>query len=462
MAKYDVAIIGAGPGGIFTALNLIQKKPNLKICLIEKGKSPYERSNSKREDKTSGFAGAGAFSDGKIIYSLDKSYGGNLQDYIHDINYFQFLMDEVDKTFMHFATSDIPIFGDDLEKIKDIKLKAARNGMSLLSGKVRHCGTDQNLIIVKNMYEYLKDKIDIIFNYEVDTIIKKEDHFCLFNKFSEVADYTCKYLVVMPGRSGNSFFEKIAKANNLTIINNAIDVGVRIEFPDWVGKDLDQILYEPKLLIRTPKTDLKTRTFCYNPNGFVVQESILDNNGKEIVTVNGHSNSELGERSQNTNFALLVSTSFTQPFNEPTIYGQSVARLCNLLANGGVLVQRLKDLKNNIRSKKHHLSEMNLQPTLKEAEAGDLRFALPSKQIDAILESIEILDKIMPGINGNDTLLYAPEIKFYSIRGKLTNKLETEIENMYAGGDGAGVSRGISQAAASGIIVANSIIEKIN
>jgi uncharacterized protein len=466
MSKYDVCIIGAGPGGIFTALELIERKPDLKICILEKGKPLSERDHKNREDLTCGFAGAGAYSDGKIIYSLDKSYGGNLQDYIFDLNYFQKLMDKVDETYMRFSNDkNIPIFGDDLEKINPIKIKAARNGMSLLLGRIRHCGTDQNEVIMKNLYNYLKDKVEIKFGAEVRDFEKTNDGFdvCFRNgiQYPEEQIVQCKYLALMPGRSGNRFFENIAKSHGLTTINNQIDIGVRVEFPNWVGKELDQVLYEPKLLIRTPKTELKTRTFCYNPNGFVVQESIKDEKGKEIVTVNGHSNSENGEQSQNTNFALLVSATFTEPFHEPSLYGQSVAKLCNMLADGGALVQRLKDLKNNVRSTPKRIKEMNLQPTLKEAQAGDLRFALPSKQIDAILESIEILDTMMPGLNGNDTLLYAPEIKFYSVRGKLTNQLETEIPNLYAGGDGAGVSRGIAQSSASGIVVANAIIEKI-
>lgn len=464
--KYDVAIVGSGCGGIFTALRLINKKPNLKIVILEKGKPLSERDHKNREDLTCGFAGAGAYSDGKIIYSLDKSYGGNLQDYIVDLNYFQKLMDEVDETYMKFSDDkNIPIFGDDLDKINPIKVKAARNGMSLLLGRIRHCGTDQNEVIMKNLYAYLKDKVEIIFNAEVRDFDKIDDSFAVYVKkrfaTPEESIIDCKYLVLMPGRSGNRFFENTCKSHGLTTINNQIDIGVRVEFPNWVGKELDEVLYEPKLLIRTPKTELKTRTFCYNPNGFVVQESIKDENGKEIVTVNGHSNSASGEQSQNTNFALLVSSTFTEPFHEPSLYGQSVAKMTNMLAGGGAMVQRLKDLKDNKRSTKSRIKEMNLQPTLKEAQAGDLRFAFPSKQIDAILESIEILDRMMPGLNGSDTLLYAPEIKFYSVRGKLTNHLETEIENLYAGGDGAGVSRGIAQSSASGIVVASAIIEKI-
>jgi len=320
MNQYDVVIVGAGPGGIFTALDLIEKDPKLKILMLEKGKPLAERSHTKREDLTCGWAGAGAWSDGKVIYSLDKSYGGHLQDYIHDLNHFQKLMDDVDKTYLRFATEEIPIFGDDLDKIKDIKLKAARNGMSLLLGRVRHCGTDQNEIIMKNMYDYLKDKVEIRFNVEVEDFYMPDFGFGKFRvQIKNNEDVVCSYLVLMPGRSGNGFFEKIAKNHKLTTINNSIDVGVRVEFPNWVGRELDSVLYEPKLLIRTPRTDLKTRTFCYNPDGFVVQESIKDANGQEIVTVNGHSNSEKGERSQNTNFALLVSSSFTEPFSEPSV-----------------------------------------------------------------------------------------------------------------------------------------------
>ena len=457
MDKYDCIIIGMGPTGLFSALELIKKMPDLKILMIDKGKELSKRDSNKREDLTCGFGGAGTRSDGKIVYSLDKSYGGNLQDYIHDLNYFQFLMNQVDETLMNFSDDkNIPIFGDDLEKIAPIKLRASQNGMSLLSGRIRHCGTDNNLNILNNMYGYLKDKIEFKFEEEVNNIIVEDSIFTVY------ADkiYTAKYVILGVGRSGNRFFENLSKTMGIKTINNQIDIGIRIEMPNWVSESIDKILYEPKLLIRTPKTDLKTRTFCWNPSGFVVQESIKDEDGKELVTVNGHCNSGNGLKSQNTNFALLVSSTFTEPFNQPSLYGRSIIKLCNLLAGGGVLMQRLKDLKNNIRSTKKRILEMNLQPTLKEAEAGDLRYALPSKQIDAILESIEILDRLMPGINSNDTILYAPEVKHYSIRGDLTNELETKITNLYAGGDGAGVSRGIAQSSMCGIIIAKSILAK--
>ncbi len=461
MSTYDVIIIGAGVGGIFTALELIKRKPSLKILMLEKGKPLAERDHLKREDLTCGWAGAGAYSDGKIVYSLDKSYGGNLQDYIHDLNYFSALMNKVDEVFMSFKdpSDEIPVFGDDPSKIEPIKIKAAREGMTLLSGRIRHCGTDQNEKIVKAMYEFLKDKVDIKFNCVVTSFKKWKDD--VFHVEASEGNYSSKYLVLMPGRSGNKWFEGIAKENNLTTINNMIDIGVRIECPSWIWKDVDSILYEPKLVIRT-SGDMKVRTFCHNPLGMVVQESVKDSVTKEeIVTCNGHSNSALGEKSDNTNTCLLVSSSFTEPFNKPSDYGVSIAKLCNLLSGGGVLVQRLRDLKNGVRSTKKRMTEMNLQPTLKEAVPGDLSYALPGKQLSAILESISTLDKLVPGLDGADTILYAPEIKFYSVRAVLDNNLQTEIENLYGGGDGLGVSRGIAQSASCGLVVANSILQKV-
>ncbi len=459
MNKYDVIIVGAGPGGIFSALNLIENNPNLKILILEKGKPVSERAHTGR-DLTQGFGGCGSFSDGKLCLSLDKEYGGNLQEYIKDLSLFSVLMNKVDETHMRFSDEkEIKLYGDDLEKIEPIKIKAAQNGMTLLSARVRHLGTDNNEKIMQNVYNFLKDKVEIRFGCEVSDFEKQNDFKVIYKKDDVEYEEESKYLILMPGRGGTSWFEKIAKNHNLKVINNQVDVGVRVEFPEWIGRDIGNILYEPKLVMRTPNTDLRARTFCWNNAGFVVRESVKDESGNDIWTANGHSNSKGGKKSNNSNFALLVSAVFTEPFNQPTVYGKSVAKLCNLLGDG-IIVQRLRDLKANHRTTAKRLTEMNLQPTLKEATPGDISYCLPAKQLNAIMESIEILDKLFPGLNGSDTILYAPEIKWYSARASLTNKLESEIINLFCGGDGCGISRGIVQAAMSGLVVSEEILER--
>lgn len=260
----------------------------------------------------------------------------------------------------------------------------------------------------------------------------------------------------MPGRSGNRWFGQIAKEHGLKIRNNQIDIGVRVEFPEWIGREIGSVLYEPKLVIRTPKTDLKARTFCWNNGGHVVAESVTDK-GTDYLTVNGHSFNDADKKTANSNFALLVSAEFTEPFNDPIAYGRSVAQICNLMGGGKAIVQRLKDAKAGRRSTPKRMTEMNLQPTLKDAVPGDLSFALPAKQWNTIIEALEILDKIFPGMNGDDTIMYGPEIKWYSARAELSNKLESSIPNLFCGGDGCGISRGIVQAAMCGIIIGTEI-----
>ncbi len=456
---YDVICIGAGASGIFLALELIEKDPNIRILILDKGKTLEARDRKKGADVVEGFGGAGSFSDGKLVMSIEREYGGNLQDYIHDLNLFQRLMYRVDETYMRFSDNkEIRVYGDDEAMIENIKIRAARVGLHLLSAKIRHLGTDNNYEILKNMYAYLKDKVDIRFESEVCFVEPKGDQFTVSIKdLAKNNEYheSAKYCVLAPGRRGMKFFKKIANDLDLKLINNQVDIGVRIELPNWVMKQLCDVVYEPKLVARTPKTDLRARTFCVNYGGEVVQEEV-----DGLVTCNGHSYHDDTQKTHNTNFALLVSTQFTHPFDDPFGYGQAVARQCNALGKG-VIVQRLKDLKAQRRTTEKRLVEMNIQPTLKAATPGNLGYALPYTQLHAILEMMTLLDKLTPGVDGPDTLLYGPEIKWYSSRTELKNNLETlKYKNLYCAGDGVGITRGIVQAAQCGIIIANDILTR--
>ena len=456
-ADYDVAIVGAGISGYMAAYELSQKS-NLKILLIDQGKTIEKRvcpMKSKKVkcmkcDKCSimkGFGGAGNFSDGK--YNITTEFGGWLNEYISDEEVLS-LIDYVDKINMSFGATDETFSTDSIEA-RAIKKKALENDLHLLQAKVKHLGTENNLEILKKIYSFLKERVKIVCGNKIKDISISDDIYILQPDMGKTIK--TKYLIAAPGRSGAEWFSNQCKKLGLELINNQVDIGVRVELPAEIFSHITDNIYEAKLKYRTRQHGDFVRTFCMNPYGYVVAENV-----DGIVTVNGHSYADKSLRSNNTNFALLVSNRFTAPFNNPYQYGKRIASLSNLLGDG-VLVQRFGDLVNGNRTTKHRMSQSFTKPTLL-AEPGDLSLVLPKRHLDNIIEMIYTLDKLAPGTANVDTLLYCVEVKFYSANPKLSSCLETKYKNFFAIGDGAGVTRGLSQAGASGILVAREILKR--
>jgi uncharacterized FAD-dependent dehydrogenase len=455
---YDVAIIGGGPAAIFAAYELVVKNADARVIMIEAGHDIYKRSCPIAHNKVErcigckpcsimrGFGGAGAFSDGK--YNFTTEFGGWLSEYLPEQKVWE-LIDYIDEINLKYG-APTEFF---TTKNSDIGRKALTCDLHLLGAKVRHLGTENNLQIMKDIYEFLKDKITIVFETTVTKINKADAGFVLETD-GELGSVECKYLIAAPGRAGSEWFSGQCKELGLSRFNNQVDVGVRVEIPSEVFEHITDEVYEAKLVYRTKQYGDLVRTFCMNPKGYVVAE-----NTDGIITVNGHSFRDEKMHSKNTNFALLVSNRFTEPFNEPHQYGKRIASFSNLLS-GGVLVQRFGDLIKGRRTNAHRLAQSFTKPTLK-ATPGDLSLVLPKRHLDNIIEMIYALNKIAPGMANDDTLLYGVEVKFYSSRLKLSDKLETEIPNMFAIGDGAGITRGLSQASASGVHVARVIKERI-
>ena len=458
MQKYDVAIIGGGPAGVFAGYELIEKRPDLKILICESGKDIYHRVCPISAGKVKscigckpcsimrGFGGAGAFSDGK--YNFTTQFGGWLNEYLPDDEVMN-LIKYVDQINMkHGAPAQVYT-----TKGSDIGRRALAYDLHLLSASVRHLGTENNLHMLEQTYEYLKDKIEFRFECPVahintsgtgDNEIELEDG-------TKIA---AEYLIVAPGRAGAEWFSDECDRIGLPQENNRVDVGVRVETPDAVWDDITSQVYEAKLVYRTKRYGDMVRTFCMNPHGHVVME-----NTDGIVTVNGHSYSDPKLQSHNTNFAILVSNHFTEPFKAPHQYGKRIASFSNMLG-GGIIVQRFGDLLKGRRTNAHRLSKSFTRPTL-AATPGDLSLVLPKRHLDNIIEMIQALDHVAPGMTNDDTLLYGVEVKFYSSRVVLTKELETKHKNIFAIGDGAGVTRGLSQAGASGVYVARTILSRL-
>ena len=450
---HNVAIIGGGPAGIFTALEITKLKPNWKVLLIEKGSKIEKRKCPIREGvkkcmccKTCGllcgWGGAGAFSDGKL--TLTPEVGGHLVDYM-PYDEVEKLIEYCDNIYLeHGATTTV--FGSNRADFADIERAATLAELKLVHSPVRHLGTEKSLSVLKSMQDYLMDRIEIINNEQVEELLIENNIIKGFTTKSG-KEYLANYVVVAPGREGADWLSNQFIKHKIDMINNAVDVGVRVELPAPVMEPITSRLYESKLIYHAPTFGDEVRTFCMNPNGEVVNENY---NG--ISTVNGHSYAD--KKTPNTNFALLVSKKFTEPFREPIKYGQHIASLANMLS-GGILVQRFGDLLDGRRSTTQRIRESIIQPTLECATPGDLSLVLPYRQLQSIIEMLYALDKIAPGVASRYTLLYGVEVKFYSARVLISNELETlGVKNLFAIGDGAGVTRGLMQASASGVHVA--------
>jgi len=456
---YNVAIIGAGPAGIFAALEITKLKPDWNIILVEKGEKIEKRKCLIREGYKScpsckkcgllcGWGGGGAFSDGKL--TLTPDVGGYLADYMSREKVEE-LIDYSDKLYLKFGATD-EVFGTDMKTFRELEKQAALAELKLVYSPVRHLGTERSLDVLKNMQDYLDKRITILNNVSAKSLIVECEQIkgiVLDNGETICADYT----IIAPGREGAHWLTQEFAKNKIGMVNNAVDIGVRVELPAPVFEPLTDKLYESKLIYHSPTFGDEVRTFCMNPHGEVVQENY---NG--ISTVNGHSYAE--KISNNTNFALLVSKKFTEPFKEPIQYGQHIARLANMLG-GGILVQRFGDLLEGRRSTPERIQSSIIQPTLTCATPGDLSLVIPYRQMLSIIEMLYALDKIAPGTASRYTLLYGIEVKFYSARVKLTDELETEgVKNLFTIGDGAGVTRGLIQASASGVHVARTICSR--
>ena len=455
--QYDIIIIGAGPGGIYSAYELTKEQRNLKIAVFEAG-NPLEKRrcpidgekvtscvNCKTCAIMSGFGGAGAFSDGK--YNITNNFGGTLYEHIGRQTALD-LMNYVDQINLSHGAENTKLYSTAGTHFKKLCLQ---NKLHLLDASIRHLGTDLNYVVLENLYHELKDKVDFYFNTPVSSVEVLSPGFRVF--FGNTSA-DCEKCIVSVGRSGSKWMESVCRQLSIPTLSNRVDLGVRVELPAVIFSHLTDELYESKIVYRTEKFEDNVRTFCMNPYGIVVNE-----NTNGIITANGHSYEDVNMRTENTNFALLVSKHFSEPFRDSNGYGESIARLSNMLG-GGVIVQRFGDLMRGRRSTARRIDEGLVRPTLK-ATPGDLSLVLPKRILDGIIEMIQALDKIAPGTANDDTLLYGVEVKFYNMEVKIGENLESPYKGLYIIGDGSGVTHSLSHASASGVYVARHILEHL-
>ena len=452
--KYDVIIIGAGPGGIFSAYELVKKAPKLKVAVFESGNPLEERHCPIDGDKVkscikcktcaimNGFGGAGAFSDGK--YNITNNFGGTLHEYIGRTKALE-LMNYVDEINVSHGGENTHMFSTAGSEFKKLCMQ---NKLKLLDASVRHLGTDINYVVLGKLYNELKDKVEFIFKTPVSDIEQIDGGYRIHYGDGQTAE--CDKCIVSVGRSGSKWMESVCQKMGIPTKSNRVDLGVRVELPAEIFSHLTDKLYESKIVYRTAKFEDAVRTFCMNPNGIVVNE-----NTNGIVTVNGHSFEDPSKKTNNTNFALLVAKHFSEPFKDSNGYGESIARLSNMLG-GGVIVQRFGDLERGRRSNMKRINEGMVQPTL-AATPGDLSLVLPKRILDGIIEMIYALDRIAPGTANDDTLLYGVEVKFYNMEVQLNERLESNYPGLFIIGDGSGVTHSLSHASASGVYVADII-----
>lgn len=458
----DVLIIGAGPGGIFAAYELVKENPDLKVTVIEKGnplhlrKCPIDGINitscisCPTCSIMNGFGGAGAFSDGK--YNITNEFGGTLYQYVGEKEAIE-LMEYVDGINCEKGGSETRLYASEDPAIAR---KCLQNGLYLLNAKVRHLGTDINYVVLENIYNTLKDRIDFRFQTSAETIRREDGIFMVktVDAKGNREDLKARKCIVSTGRSGSKWMESICENLGIETDSNRIDIGVRVEVPYVTFSEMTDSLYESKIVYRSKKYQDRIRTFCMNPHGVVVSE-----NTNGIITVNGHSYEDPKRFTDNTNFALLVSNHFTEPFHESNQYGESIARLSNMLG-GGVIVQRFGDLIRGQRSTEDRINSGFLKPTLK-ATPGDLSLVIPKRQLDDIIEMIYALDRVCPSTASDDTLLYGVEVKFYNMQVKVDQDLQTSVKGLYVIGDCSGVTHSLSHASASGVYAARKILESI-
>lgn len=456
--KYDIIIVGAGAAGVFASYELTTRANNAKILVIEKGEQLEKRICPIKSGKTGkcqsckichimhGYGGAGTLSDGK--YNITTKFGGELHRHIGEQQALA-LMEYVDSVLCSFGGAEAKLYSTSNSQLKTIAL---RHNLYLLDAKVRHLGTDRNQQILAKIYDYCKDRIQTIFNTSVVDIAKTSDGQYLLSTDSG-KQYQCEDLILAGGRSGSAWVANICDKLGIESTSNQVDIGVRVELPAEIFSDITDEVYESKIVYKTDQYNDMVRTFCMNPYGEVVAE-----NTNGIITVNGHSYADPALHSENTNFALLVSNCFTEPFKDSNGYGEHIARLSNMLG-GGVLLQRFGDLVKGRRSSERRMEKCFTRPTL-PATPGDLSLVIPKRQLDSIIEMVYALDKIAPGTANEDTLLYGVEVKFYNSKIAVDSNLMTALPNLYAVGDGAGVTHSLSQASASGVYVAQQLAKK--